>query len=230
MKIKDASGLWSDDNDPEAIIKIKVKAKGNPINFSYTGGIQKYEANPGEYILEVWGAEGGGAFGSDSNGWVFASEIEPGGKGAYATGIIKIEQKTTLHIVVGGKGDGAIAPKYNNMGTSVKGGYNGGGAGSYVSFTQYNITSKQLGGGGGGATHIATKTGVLSSLSNSQDTVLIVAGGGGGASGSGAYGATDQNTYQYSKSSYGGIGAQEYYDNAGLPIIDVLSSRTVNFW
>ena len=50
------------------------------------------------------------------------------------------------------------------------GGYNGGGSGGSAGGS----------GGGGGATHIATKTGLLSTLENDKSSVIIVAGGGGG--------------------------------------------------
>lgn len=46
----------------------------------------------------------------------------------------------------------------------------------------YNGGATNGSGNGGGATHIATQTGVLSSLVNNKDSVLIVAGGGGGGS------------------------------------------------
>ena len=52
--------------------------------------------------------------------------------------------------------------------TNGTGGYNGGG------------TNIQRPYGGGGATHIATMSGVLSSLSNNKDSVIIVGAGGGG--------------------------------------------------
>ena len=57
------------------------------------------------------------------------------------------------------------------------GGYNGGGNGYNVSETYYYGT-----GGGGGATHIALKTGLLSTLANYENDIIMVSGGGGGAS------------------------------------------------
>ena len=61
------------------------------------------------------------------------------------------------------------------LNTISNGGYNGGGSG----YSSYN-NAESFGSGGGGATHIATKSGLLSSLENSKDSILIVAGGGGG--------------------------------------------------
>lgn len=80
-----------------------------------------------------------------------------------------------IYIVVGGAGK-----KFISNPTSA--GYNGGG-----------ICSNWQNGeacGGGGATHIATKTGLLSSLTSYKEDILIVAGGGGGGddSGYGGYG------------------------------------------
>ncbi|MDD3187504.1 MAG: glycine-rich protein [Bacilli bacterium] len=81
-----------------------------------------------------------------------------GALGGYSYGYKSLTQGTALYIVVGGTTSG------------VSGGYNGGGStpsGAY---------------GGGGATHIATATGVLSSLTSNRTAVIIVAGGGGGIS------------------------------------------------
>lgn len=120
-------------------------------NYSYTGNVQSQTFAPGKYRLEVWGAQGGN----------YSKYL--GGKGGYSIGTITITEETTLYICVGGQG---MSGEY--IATST-GGYNGGG------------TSYYYGKGGGGATHIATRTGVLSSLSSYRNSVLIVAGGGGGA-------------------------------------------------
>lgn len=78
-----------------------------------------------------------------------------------------------LYIVVGGQG---------SQGRNASGGFNGGGnAGG----NRGNECS------GGGATHIASASGLLSSLSANQSAVIAVAGGGGGRGGySGAQGGT----------------------------------------
>ena len=82
-----------------------------------------------------------------------------GGYGGYSVGIAKLNEGDLLYVYVGG---GAI---------NQKGGYNGGG-----SKTDSGATT----GGGGGATHIATKIGVLKTLSSNKDSIVIVSGGGGG--------------------------------------------------
>ena len=82
-----------------------------------------------------------------------------GGYGGYSRGVVSIQEGTKLYVNVGGHP------------SSSTGGYNGGGDGG----SKYNAR------GGGGATHIALKSGLLSSLSSDVDKILIVAGGGGGS-------------------------------------------------
>lgn len=77
-----------------------------------------------------------------------------GGNGGHSIGYKNLTKGTILYVVVGGAASGAT------------GGYNGGGS---------SLTG---GTGGGGATHIATNTGTLKSLSSNKASVLIVAGGG----------------------------------------------------
>ena len=78
------------------------------------------------------------------------------------------------------------------------GGYNGGGTGGL------GLSGYASANGGGGATHIATKSGLLSSLENFKDSILIVSGGGGGftsscvavgGSGGGAFSTAGNNNY-----------------------------------
>lgn len=106
-----------------------------------------------------------------------------GGYGGYSVGIINLKAGTTIYINVGGTT------------TSLSGGYNGGGKGG-----------SETGRGGGGATHIATESGLLSTLSSNKDKILIVAGGGGGAEG-------------YSSGCLGGSGGGE---------IGVFGNKTAN--
>ena len=137
-------------------------------NFDYTGDIQEFTAQcDGKYKLEVWGAQGGSVNSSTS-----------GGLGAYSYGNYTIDKNSTIYIVVGGKGEYYTDCTY----CSKPGGYNGGGGS-----TSYS----HQGGSGGGATHIATRTGLLSSLESYKSDILIVAGGGGG--GSISNGTTDKN-------------------------------------
>ena len=124
-----------------------------PHTFNYTGNEQIFTAPfDGTYKLEVWGAQG-----ADSSN-------ATGGYGGYSYGNMQLTKGTTLYIYIGGN-----SPRN-------EAGYNGGGIGQYQAGT---VT--KVGGGGGGATHIATKTGLLSTLSSSLSNILIVSGGGGGA-------------------------------------------------
>lgn len=131
----------------------------NISNFDYTGEIQEFVASKdGNYLLEVWGAQGGDA------------QSYTGGYGAYAKGVVNLKQNDTLYIGVGGKGNS------NCTASGCVGGYNGGGSGGAYTGDANNYQS-----GGGGATHIASQTGLLSSLENNKDSILIVSGGGSGA-------------------------------------------------
>ena len=125
---------------------------GCPKTFEYTGGVQEINLKPGVYEIECWGANGGASYGSGYEG-----------KGGYSKGMLNLTSTTTLYISVGGHG---------TTGYAQPGGWNGGGSLGFYGGGE---------GSGGGATHVATKTGVLSSLQSSQSDVVIVAGGGGGA-------------------------------------------------
>ena len=84
------------------------------------------------------------------------------GNGGYAEGTVHLPKGSILYICAGGTD-----------------GYNGGGSGGRDAYGE-------RGGPGGGATHIASKDGLLSSLSSDRSCVYIVAGGGGGSGGSGS--------------------------------------------
>ncbi|MBP3635282.1 MAG: hypothetical protein J6J17_02320 [Bacilli bacterium] len=132
--------------------------------FEYTGAEEVFKVpENGIYKLETWGAQGG----SFNTTYI-------GGLGGYSKGEIKLNEGETLYINVGGKGS-----SYSKTTISL-GGYNGGGDGGVNSVS----SSMQGGCGGGGATHIATESGLLSSLSkyagDNNSPILIVAGGGGG--------------------------------------------------
>jgi hypothetical protein len=124
----------------------------------YTGIEQTIMLSAGTYMLECWGADGGSANG------------QTGGKGGYSSGTLTLPSRTTLYINVGGAGTNG-SPIYTLQNP---GGFNGGGNGG-------SAGADGSGSGGGGGTHIATSTGVLSSLANNKTSVLIVAGGGGGS-------------------------------------------------
>ncbi|WP_317898458.1 glycine-rich protein [Aurantibacillus circumpalustris] len=124
--------------------------------FNFTGSTQTLLAQAGNYDIEMWGANGGGS---------------QGGKGGYSKGTLTLSSATTIYVVVGGTGGTGGIP------ADINGGYNGGGP-------RPNPGGATRG-SGGGATHVATATGLLSTLSTNQSAVKIVAGGGGGGSNAG---------------------------------------------
>ena len=124
-------------------------------DFDYTGSVIEYAVPSGTSSLQmqVWGAQGGSY-----------SSTYSGGKGGYAVGTLN-NPSGTLYVVVGGQGTSVSASTSGGSG-----GYNGGGAGGAGSSSSLGIA----GSGGGGATHIATATGLLSSLSSNTSSVLQV--------------------------------------------------------
>ena len=127
-------------------------------NFDYTGSEQEFITPvTGNYKLETWGAQGGNA----TNDYI-------GGYGGYSIGTLRLKNKRKIYVNVGGLG------KSNGYKSELNGGYNGGGK-----ILANNNTNHQYG-SGGGATHIATVSGLLSTLENAKESILIVSGAGGG--------------------------------------------------
>ena len=148
-------------------------------NFDFTGSEQAFTVPyTGVYKLETWGAQGG-----NTNNYA-------GGYGGYSTGYMYIKKISTLYINIGGQGNSTPA----GVSQYVAGGYNGGGS------TSGQSCCNRYFGSGGGATHIATKSGLLSTLENSKDSILIVSGGGGGS-----YYGENTGTEGLSGGSGGGI-------------------------
>ncbi len=138
---------------------ICIALEGTEWEFNYTGAEQEFAVPcDGEYMLETWGAQGGNISGYN------------GGYGGYSSGNILLNKDQEIYINVGGKGKGA-----SSRGESLPGGYNGGG--SVIG----NDGLNHINASGGGASHIATKSGSLSSLENYLSEIIIVSGGGGGA-------------------------------------------------
>ena len=160
---------WDNDKWGLLISNLNKKAKCNlyfysgdtVFNFDYTGGEQTFTTPvSGTYKLETWGAQGG----------AFSSETV-GGYGGYSSGTINLNSNETIYINVGS----TDLKKCADMGSwsYCEGGYNGGGNSQDV--------SKEKCGSGGGATHIATKSGLLSNFNNHKESIIMAAGGGGGA-------------------------------------------------
>lgn len=162
----DVKVSWDNDTWSLKVSNLKIKTKCNlyfyegqtVFNFDYTGDEQTFTAPvSGTYKLETWGAQG-------SNGRIRNVETN-GGYGGYSIGQISISENDNIYIQIGG-----------NSG-NYKGGYNGGGSGNYDNINNQYF---QIAGGGGGATHIASKSGLLSELENYKNNIIIVSGGGGG--------------------------------------------------
>ena len=115
---------------------------------------------PQTYLIEAWGASGGGS---------------RGGKGGYTSGVLRLDQTTTFYIYVGGQG--SLDDEIN---ATTPGGYNGGGMGSAGRYFGENYLKN--GGSGGGATDIRTYADRWNDKISLESRILV-AGGGGGACG-----------------------------------------------
>jgi len=160
--------------------KNQLLTAGGVYAYDYTGKEQTLTIPVnGTYKLETWGAQGGSY-----------SSTYPGGYGAYSYGNIQLNKNDILYITAGGAG--SYLQSANVAAIPYDGGHNGGGKGCHggdLNAATYGFIDG--GGSGGGATHIATKSGLLTSLENYKSSILIVSGAGGGASYSsyGLYGA-----------------------------------------
>lgn len=153
IKLTDASGNVSYLKSGGVVYDYTVVDQTYTTSGNYTYTVP----STGVYKLEAWGAQGG---------TVTYSSTYRGGYGGYSVGSINLTQGTVLYIYVGGEGSGGSSANF-------AGGYNGGGATNGTGTDHYHAS-------GGGATHIATSSGVLSTMSNNIGNILIVAGGGGG--------------------------------------------------
>lgn len=152
------------------ILRRKVQVLELDKTFDYTGSEQTYTVKlDGKYKLEVWGAQGGS----------YNSEYY-GGYGGYSVGTIELKKNQMIYVYVGGQG--TILTDNSDY---IPGGFNGGGRGA-------NKDANVISTSGGGATHVATKSGLLSSLEGYKDSILIVSAGGGGTS--------------YQSGTYSGVG------------------------
>ena len=199
----DYNTTLEDLNNEVKSFKSKIIIVGKPINFNYdgdmvfnfdyTGGEQTFVAPvSGTYKLETWGAQGGSSIKD-------AHLLELGGYGGFASGFVILSKNDVVYLNVGGTGSVAV------KGQDTAGGYNGGGSGTWDNnISEINANQSETGGGGGGATHIATKSGLLSSLENYKNNIYIVSGGGGAGN------------YSQHGGSGGGIAGMQGENNSGL--------------
>ena len=150
----------------------------------------------GYYKLEAWGGQGGNV-----------STTDFGGYGGYSTGVVYLEKGETIYINVGGAGSVTTAQ------SALAGGYNGGG-------NAFGASNGKKVGSGGGATHIATVSGLLSTLSTNQQAILIVAGagGGGGYEDTSMHGAGGSSGGFLAVSGTGGSAGSLYKAGSGTPL------------
>ena len=189
---------WDNDKWGLLISNLNKKVKCNlyfysgdtVFNFEYTGSEQTFTAPvSGTYKLETWGAQGGNS----------SKEENHGGYGGYSKGLIKLDAKSIVYIYTGGAGETMNKGVYT-------GGYNGGGGRLYAD-------SQDSAGSGGGATHIATQSGLLTTLDKYRNTILIVSGGGGGG-----------KKYTSSDIAYSGVGGAGggYTGGKGIAFNDIV--------
>lgn len=162
---------------------------GDVLNVPYSGAAVALTLPAGQYLLEVWGAQGG------------SYSTYYGGKGGYSTGILTLaDEATEIFVYVGGQPDTVSTNR-----TTVPGGFNGGGAG----YNRYYSSTYTYGQGGGGATDIRI-------LADTLYNRVIVAGGGGGSAsvdaqttkyGGGTSGGSPQSGYGASQTAGGTNGS-----------------------
>lgn len=131
----------------------------NAMNFDYTGAVQEVTLNPGKYILECWGAQGG-----------YRTDSSKGGKGGYSVGTIDLQASTKLFVYVGGQAT-TTSGGFNGGGS--RSSYNGGGGGSDIRIGQDSLYARVIVAGGGGSDGSTSNAGA--------------AGGGGWYGGGGVY-------------------------------------------
>ena len=182
---------------------------------------------PGNYKIELWGAEGG----------KYSTYV--GGKGGFTTGEIELVAGETIYVYVGGAG---VTATGNSTFTS--GGYNGGGSANYSAGTGGGATdvrlngqeltnrimvaaggggtgvysSPEIGGNGGGL--IGNDGGDLSSIypgggHGGTQTAGGTLGAGSTAGTAGSLGQGGNGGYESSFSQGAGAGGGGYYGGAG---------------
>ena len=173
-------------------------------NYDYTGQYQTFTApSNGQYIVELWGAEGNAPTGSRTYG----------GKGAYTYGILDLQKNEKLYIYVG-----------QHLTSYGSASWNGGSTAGTSSDTTNGGSNN--GYGGGGATDVRlVKTSALTTWNEaaSLKSRIMVAGGGGGASNYAypAYGGAAGGLTGYD-------GHNGKYPNDGVPNIPPTGATQTN--
>ena len=122
----------------------------------------------GTYKFELWGAQGGeGRFQNQ-----ITLHDDSGGKGAYVSGVIKLDEERTFYLYIGGKGEDQNSTAQGAFG---RGGYNGGGNGGADT---YDTNPPESSAGGGGATDIRLISGEPNNIHSLRSRIIVVAAGG----------------------------------------------------
>lgn len=184
---------------------------GTTYEFNYTGGPQTIVLDKGQWLLEVWGAQGG-----------YRSSSTYGGKGGYSTGILNVTSNLTCYVLVGGSGNtGGTAGGYNGGGSRAT--YNGGGGGTDIRIGQNSLYARVIvagGGGSDGASYNPGKNGGGTSGDSATESYGTGGGGGtqtaGGEGGNSNAGTFGQGGQGLSRSSgYAGAGGGGWYGGGG---------------
>ena len=124
--------------------------------YNYTGNYQTFIApDNGDYIIELWGAQGNHANRGRSYG----------GYGAYTYGIINLSKEQKLYVYVGEhRNDRTASWNAGTTGGASSDTTNGGAANGY---------------GGGGATDVRLVAGTWNTLDSLKSRIMVAAGGGG---------------------------------------------------
>jgi len=131
-----------------------------------TVGTGSITLEPGKYVMECWGAQGG----RGRKDWSLSGY---GGTGAYTKGTILLSSSQLFYTYVGGQGYNSGS---NGKCKGALGGWNGGGAGG----KDGNCDSKpEPGGGGGGASDIRLTDGAWNDVTSLRSRIMVAAGGGG---------------------------------------------------
>ena len=167
------------------------------LNFDYTGQQKQVDLLPGNYKLEVWGAQGG-----------YRSSTSYGGKGGYSVGTLNLSNVTTLYAVVGGAGNtGGTSGGYNGGGS--RDSYNGGGGGTDFRINSNSLYARVIVAGGGGSDGAQSNPGYYGGGTSGGSATESYGSGGQGATqtsgGSGSSGST--------QGSFGQGGTGYYYAN-----------------
>lgn len=184
---------------------------GDILYCPYIGYGLEFDFPPGQYKLEVWGAQGG-----------YRSSTTYGGKGGYAKGILTLKSITKAYLYVGGSGNtGGTAGGFNGGGARTS--YPGGGGATDIRLLQDSVYSRVIVAGGGGSDGAADKYGLYGGGATGGSATenygtgggggTQTAGGAGGSNNAGSFGQGGQGLN--GSGGYAGAGGGGWYGGGG---------------